>query len=978
MPTRELFSPDGFYSLRSIRAELLKLKNSQDKIIFNNEDDLDNILTQFWFKDRETAFIALEHIYPHFKQYLEKTPLANISRTSTYAYIFKDIKKHKELTEFSIECERQCKNEFSGQELDNLTSGTKLTTDWLLENKIIKKHADEKGEFYATFHHTITEFLVSQYIIESKDLTLFKDWSTLKTPTKRSQTYFNQSWYGVAQFLLESDLFDQTLDFFLQIGEKNNEVVDQNFSENISRVNFPDPHDPRKDQLFKLIYNATKNSNRWISPWAEDGLANLYHSDLYPFLKADLLDKPTKLEEVIQTSNSVTILGNIISKNKITDAKQLKFLKSRFVNYANQTPDSGVLQRESYNALAGFNDPKVIDQILTTYNSLSDNLRNQLVKESFLRLCYTVAPNEKQSVDTFLDALSGNSSVYAWQGLKHITDPDSLLYLLSKISQSVNTLNQIQHDESIFFKTDQDEINPLRGNLATLSQTHSLDFQKLVQEIIYLACSSVEFYPFNDSLFLRFLYQQAINVNSDFPIVVLKNKPKNWSIENIDNTLDFLIIGLNQKNYLSFCKLVKRIDPNHRPRLYLIEAEETKINVAKFFNIELQSSVTEPAYIKGNSNIDELHKRLYLDQNNPEIYRTDLYQYYLDHKDDLKDIAKSDLQKLWYFCYTKGLKLIDPANFQIKINKHTDGRNFNWSTHASFFGDMIRVVKELKPETDLKKYKNKLLNFIPFCFSDDFSFVEEQLPNKLTQKDINLLNKLYSPESGDRRYLLPDNYVRIVKERGIGKKGIKETLISFLNDDLIDSYAKSSAIETLPLFTNIKDRQIYQILKQIEQGSTDLKNQANESLIKIYHDQDSINLRFSLIKDLKKPKRIRQSGQAYSLDSDESEYSNLYLPKALIEIKDHNLAPYFFELLKDSLNIANQPQFQGFVEYVNRITASYLESLASKNNFDLINQLEDIVGKNSLYWNYQLPLLKSSFLTRKEENGNNTNRFSKS
>ena len=165
-------------------------------------------------------------------------------------------------------------------------------------------------------------------------------------------------------------------------------------------------------------------------------------------------------------------------------------------------------------------------------------------------------------------------------------------------------------------------------------------------------------------------------------------------------------------------------------------------------------------------------------------------------------------------------------------------------------------------------------------------------------------------------------------------------------------------------------------LKKIGKGAVSNATSATSVLISHFRDKTAIRKRFAQIKELAVEKRIRGFRKVYELDDVESEYSDYHLPKPLIDREDPKLANQFFELLSDSLKYDTNPLYEHYCKYVNTIVYKYLEQISSPKNYKLIDKLEKTVGKSSMYWNYQLPLLKVSFLTRKEGrefNSYNTN-----
>ena len=962
MSKYDWFTPEGYKPIKEVRSDLIALNLTDDQV--------NHVIEKFWFRDTHYAFICLNFVYPKFIEYIKIQGDSSFTRLEFYDYFFKNTANKEKLTFFSNIVENLCKNEFTENEINQITENSKITKESLINGNIIKKIDDK----YQTVHHTITEYFVAKDILKQPDpVKTFKALSILETPSDitKKERFFNISWYGVAAFLLETEITTDIVDVFINLAKDNASNIEQNFSEILSTIDKKLISSVQINYLFDLILNSAKSSRIWITPWTVQGLTQLYTSDKLPVIENDLHDNPKDLPETMATCNAISILGELFEKNIITDKEKREYFKIKFISYAKISPDTGVLQRRSLSALECFtDDPSIIDKISDNYQQVdSDGVRNQLINEAFFRLCYTIAPNKFNSVDYYLKGLFGSASVYAWQGLKKITDNNSLIHFLTKVSDDDKLLLKIIDGEKIFLSNEDGENNELLDNLGKLSEYFPDKFLELTKKIIIQLSKIDEYYPaFNSSIFIDYLIEKSVEINKNFASELLGFLAADHPDHEYSNYIALLARTINKDNYEYIYERIKDRAGNHiNSFFHNIKDDQLKEKIVEkhYGKPQKQAKVEsyEDRYLK------EFRQKLYPDPKNKNIFIFDVFENYLRIKDRLKDINNKDRSRLWYLAFTKGINIIDPTNFKVKINNYGREKNFNWSRQASFYGDMIRVVKDQKPKTNFAKFRDKFISYIPFTYSDDLTTISEII-SSVTEEELKLLNKVFLNKRNDKRYLNPESYIRFVKDMQEGGSPLsspKKVLISFINDEKIDEWVQISAIEALSTFSNCGDQKLKSLLKDIEQNKTGaISTTATETLIKLFKDKDSTQRRFNQIKGFAKPHKPPKFGENDINTEEELEYLDKKVAEVLSNSKNTDFVDGFISLIKDALKRDGQVPYQEYVRYINEISYKYFEGIASSKNYHLIEIIERAVGKKSLFWNHQLPQLKVSFLTRKD------------
>jgi len=301
----------------------------------------------------------------------------------------------------------------------------------------------------------------------------------------------------------------------------------------------------------------------------------------------------------------------------------------------------------------------------------------------------------------------------------------------------------------------------------------------------------------------------------------------------------------------------------------------------------------------------------------------------------------------------EGLGKIDPRNIVVKIQKSEGGRanQYTISTVASYFGHVVRAAVAL--ELDIDKYKQKIIDFIPFAYSENRQTIREVI-DRIEDKDLIWINQVYADKTGDIRYFLPDSYIYLIRnyrEKECELNSAKEILLSFVTDGRLSDQDRRYAVETLGKMVSQSDLEIKGEFEK-DFGSEEVNKVALDVLIAVFKDDRAIKRRIEQIKRWATETEkyvIPESGVFHSVSSVEEEMDRMSLAQPLMKIGDIRYKDEFIDLLDYSVEILNDEKKKEalwtYVNYLWRTVIGYFNGLENKN-FEIIGELEDWLVKN--------------------------------
>lgn len=939
-----------------------------------SEELLDDIIEKFWFNDFYNSFISYPVFLNRLLQYLNKAKPKRFNRYDFYEFLFdrivKDPRERQILQEITIAFEKLQVDALYPSDYERLLKKVNapkelFDTSWMEENHLAKINEREDKKLFIWEHHTLTEFLVAEYLLEKQNF--LEEFKKLAILEQEGITAFKPSWSGVLRFLMESKRSQKVNSWLVEFLEKYPDNIDDNLTEllvyeatkQITQIKF---------RIFKLVYDCYFHRLVWLPVWARSRIAKYVSQDVYERLKEGLKEWSNTTETFVRRGNIVSIVEGLLEyKNPLITESEKKFWREKLIDFVNNPNDdgNGVLQRHSLAVLAYFKDEDIIPLVA---QKCFDETQDSLIRDEFIQFCYNSAPNSKVAVDYFIKGVKKGSTIYARHGLYKINTKEALEYLLSKISQDEEFLKAFFKHESIFDKEGADQ--ELIKNIEEKTTPKIIEETK---KIIFTILRIDDYYKEGQSNFVQKIVRFINKQDPEYLFEVLEDIKKEEDEQKIDrlfyDSIKILALLLTKDNIKQFSETIKTFsDRVKRDAQYVVYN-------AKQLNGEIGEQAYQEAVKSGFvEKVDEGYAQKYSEEQqnkrrqeiynsflnqlepSPGKYMRSIFEYFLQNRKVIEEqwVVK-DKKRFIKLSIQEGVEKIDPREFKVTVDKTT--RGFSWSSVASYYGNILSVVNYLASE-EIQKHRQKIIDFIPYAFSDDIGQIIDLVP-VIKDEELKSVNKVMSDEKDDRRYLIPSSYIYIVGQyakRGSKLPSAKSVLLSFVGDKYILDYEQESAIEVLPLFiddSDIKTRELLvELLKdeEVNRQKTKLGLAANAVLIQVYKDEDAINWRFEQLKKSLPSEDRKIDGEAHWVGSIEDELDTMIFAKPLIELHDGKYLPKFLDLLTHSFKVIEEKKDKKYWNYVNylwRIVIAFVENLKEKGSFRPLLELEDLISKNA-------------------------------
>ena len=485
---RNFFTEKGKLDNKIIRERIV---NQAKKLNFSIKVSLvDEIVDQFWFHDFYNHFIADKKYFEILLKYLEKIEFKKFNRFNYYYFLFNKITKKSERDNFhklALFFEKQQSDRLKPEGFNKLIKRLDLPVktyrvEALTKRHLVKLEIVEEVEFVIWEHHTLTEFLVAEYLLQKENpIEEFKKLAILK---QEGITAFKPSWSGVLRFLLESTKGVETLGWLLTFLETHSDNFDDKLGELIAFV-VNNPDEKTKSRIFNLIYQTYFDQLIWIPVWTRSNLYKFIDKSSYKRLKLDIKKWKNKTETFVRRGNVVAIVGGMLEgKHPSINKTEKTFWKKTLIKFAIKPDDNGngVLQRHCFKALEYYEDEQIIKQ-LEPLNLLEST--DSLVRESFIELCSSI-PSSKMAINNLIEGLKKGSDIYARHGLYKIDDQKAFVYFLKLITKDQIFLKEFLKHESIFDKQEGDKqiINKIKACFKNELQKRRLLFKVRVFQLL--------------------------------------------------------------------------------------------------------------------------------------------------------------------------------------------------------------------------------------------------------------------------------------------------------------------------------------------------------------------------------------------------------------------------------------------------------------------------------------------------------------
>lgn len=967
-----LSSSDRYYSNAQIRKKLLE----------NNYSDgwkpssylIDSIIQQFWFRDYMSSLISYSPYLEHLKSFLNKNKPTYFDRLNFYTFFFQELFNHDQLEilkKIGVVFELMQTDTLSVKDFRSLLkklSDGQITITKLKQKKLIVNH--ESKDMLKWAHHSLTEFLTAQKILDSDDsIETTSELILLKHDGIKS---IKPSWYGVIRFLLESESKLDFIEWLIKLSSANPEIIDEAFSDTITSISLVNngqrfPANLQK-KLFFLIYNNYKKNLLWLPVWTRNGLGNLLKKSYIDLLKPDLRKTRDETRNFVQRGNVVAIVGQaLLEQANLFSASEKEYWKSKFIAYANDPNDNGVLQRHSLYALESYHDePEITDEVAGNKDD-----PDSLIRGAFIQLCGKIAPNYTNAIGYVIDAMSAGSDINGRHALYKITGYEGISYLLQKFIDDDGFLEQFLDKDDIFNYKKEKADDVLINHIKNVANE---DVIKKLKTIILKAYVTAKVRDNDRAYFLKQIALIVVNSDPNFYKEILhdisnvaEEKERLNKIFDYEHLFPLL---LTPENVVDFSEKISNLHERgiRDAQLAIYSVKRNLGDVGnKIYEKALREEIIDPPkqiierdyeQERKDSIYERFKDALQIDSNK---YLPTVFGYYVQSEFLHQEISDSEKERLKDLAINSNLKKIDPKKFKVTyLDRKTRSGQYTITNLSTYFGDLIRLGLLLF-SSELDNYKQKVIDFIPYAYSNDQKTILEVV-KIITNDELRWVNDIYLDKKNDVRYLLPSSYSYLVREysqRGCDLSDSIEVLKSFAIDPLITDHDREYALETLGELIDENDEETKKFLQELFGEYDDdvnkvISEKANELLIEVFRDKPSIEWRFERLRNnitAFKPPSIEKTHWVGKI---EQEFLSTSFANPLIELKDQSLIDRFIELLDLSFKLIDEPEYSEYSKYLQKIVLSYVRSFTSMAGLQILvlfqNWLDENIEQSTSNW----------------------------
>ncbi len=944
-----LFDNPDLLSNEEIREELTGLGYSTNII--------DSIIEQFWFHDWGNSFISFPNNFYLLKNFLKITKPNRFSRFGFYTYFYhKVVREYEKLREpfqkLSLVFELIQTDQLSLLEFNNILKQIKapkeISAKYLHDIQLISIIRTERRITVKWTHHTLTEYLAADYILNQKDV--------IKTAAKfifysgTGPTILIPSWTGTLRFLLEQNP-ESFIDWLISFIKKNPDSLEDQLAETLIFSASDSISKNNKTKLFHLVFDSYQNRKYWIPVWAYLNLFKFVDEEIYRFLKTQADNK----DYILQGNIAATINGMLQHKHKAITPKEKEYWQGKLIKYANNENNNGVLQRHALAALENFKgETDIIRQVQKNATS-----PDSLVREAFINMCKEIDPNSADSITFFIKAITDDTAhIYARNALYAINSSQGIKTLLQNIADNPRFIHQFLDKESIFNNKEKQADKELIDNIQKNINPHVIN---IIKKIILNAFIGVHNYNAGKSYFLQQLTQIVQSKSPKYLEELLKTI-QGLSAEQKNtlfiNDIEGVIAVLLKPEDIGELKEIFTNTLHHHAGYTLAEAirlapqvgnQQGEAVLKKGIELEITADPkTFPKYDDYQKQQEvKIYKQFqeYLSPPTEGQYFPQVFRFFIENQNIIENQWKeSEKERLLSLAIDSNLTMIDPDKIIVRYkDQKTKSGEYTISSIAGYFSNVLQVIHRLSPETlRTPKNRQKVINFIPLAYSSDLNVIQEILKS-VTDQELTTVNKIMLDKNNDARYLIPQTYIYF-SNLFENLTSPKDVLKSFVTDSLLNDSDREYSLGNLEKYLSPSNYADEAFLKKLWNPKIRnlLSDTANALLISVFHNEKAIAWRFEILKSSAKPYQ-RQEG-AHSVGELELELDYMKFAKPLIELSDEKYLKQIIDLLDFSLSIIKKKDYWEYVNYLWRITIAFVvreNFLLSKSALDKVEAWAD-------------------------------------
>ena len=789
-----------------------------------------------------------------------------------------------------------------------------------------------------------------------------------------------QNWYDVLYYIveIEPEHFLTILSFLKQ---KKGFQIDDNFITFLKVIDINKFSEENKNSIFYQLLCYIQDSGKFLY-YDQAKLFATYYSEANNEL--------IRLNGIINNQNEERIIANkLLLIYYLIEAKKISIkgnseLEKIIINFA-ANEEHQYVNGFAFDVIPHFESIKTLRKLDKKID------KNKSLRNKYLKCCYNTNPNSDFVIEKLYEGITQHREE-AIDGICHITDIKKITKVLKRIIENEKTL-------VFFLELNYSRITHSKHKLInTLSSNWNNELRKITLKIIKDAVKSV-YYTSKENDFLSLFIGLLIKKDRKelFNIITLVERDYDF------RTLFYhLIPFIEPEDIKPIIDYFETYDSKYAKHnlYYAISSSnrQDKDNLTSELKKYMPDIISEIVSKQKNDKIDtnnqiyqQFKSELYFDVKK-ERFKLSVFKTFYDNKEIIyKTAEKKDLELLKSIILNV-FEYVDPIEFDVKINEiKKDSTNYTVNNiHFNNYAYYLLVGIELGLKKQLKKYRKKIINYIPFAGNYSIKVGDNHYSSKdeidlilnfigtLNEHEVKELVNNINNRTDDLLKLKASQIIKIANK--VNNKGFIPIVRGLINDNENGIYVKIEGIKCLinnyadkqfvkDKFNELSIKEYFEDFTFKNAGDTDRRSEIiasfvnntefelvsviNEELIKL-NDKESIIWRFNILKNRAIEHVIKHETGMRFLSQFDAEIEHPQYANCIIDKQDLNLLTYFNDLLKFSFRLQKNKKLVAYSKYLQIIVYNFYLKIIYKSGVEIITDLKNIINQFS-------PILTNSF-----------------
>ncbi len=728
-----------------------------------------------------------------------------------------------------------------------------------------------------------------------------------------------------------------------------------------------------KSKIFTIVFDYYTNNTKWLDTINSNisrQLSRYYDEDKYEKIKNPIDGRKSKGSALtVLRTNAIRLIALLIEDKKLDETK-IKYWQNKVSNWLKlDVKEYRYLHRNILQEFAKLSNGDF--EWIKRHRFIFEN--GIQVQEEYARACYEVAPNDKFSIDVYLDTHKYWNDNKEDINLSRFDDEYDYILRLTSAEMMKYALDKIWNDEAYHHRfcknLDRDifkdeKINEFKKNLSKICDYELVEFLKNItiksmddNGYHQKSCNGIY------TVFTEVIVEKYKFFIKDLVDIWQNKFAEKWHFYH--SLLDYISIDFISKYFDDFIGNIDKIEDRN---ILLSILEQIYYRLPHESPLREKLTSLYPHLIEQQEipnfearNKDRVCKEwLEKIEPEPEKFSTDLFQFFnVNHKtlricekykkrlNQTIDIAK------------KVLKNNNPL-VTGKVEKHEGNGATIWQ--VQYYESCIEFVHKLNVALD-QDTRDNVFRYLPFNINSDYETTLAVAKNPSPQAIQDVVDVYAGKRKDDLGIYHVRQFVEIYNRMKLSQ--FEPVLLEMLKNDDIEEYERIYIAQSLP--TDILTIDIIKKNRKVLDKNSDLWKEYLVLLVSKHHDTDSINEAYEWTKQ--RAEEMPNHDGFYDPMSEID--NNISISMTYVEYSIERDK----EMLLLSSDLSKKGQDSGS-SFLKRVVENHLKFLIENNHntyrviLDIENFLDANKDKQDLHWfGYTLQDLKQVYL-KKVENSN--------